>query len=164
MQPDKKYESPELIYGFNMGRGTTVYQGDNRFSLRDIEFYQHKVELRRKGDWFIRAYRTSEDAGNSYDPYATALRMQDSLRSDYNWSKVYTATGSTASRPRSTRLTRSLKSSGTTLADCAPSIFTLVLLADCQGAEEQWYAAAANNLQLWHDQVEAWTNRDGGIG
>ena len=59
LQPDKKYESPELIYGFNMGRGTTVYQGDNRFSLRDIEFYQHKVELRKKGDWFIRAYRTS---------------------------------------------------------------------------------------------------------
>ena len=24
LQPDKKYESPELIYGFNMGRGTTV--------------------------------------------------------------------------------------------------------------------------------------------
>ncbi len=91
LQPEKKYESPELIYGFNMGRGTTVYQGDNRFSLRDIEFYQHKVELRKKGSWFIRAYRTSEDAGNSYDPYATALRIQDSLRSDKDWARVYLA-------------------------------------------------------------------------
>ncbi|MEE2919953.1 MAG: carboxypeptidase-like regulatory domain-containing protein, partial [Bacteroidota bacterium] len=89
LQPEKKYESPELIYGFNLGRGTTVYQGDNRFSLRDIEFYQHKVELRKKGDWFIRAYRTSEDAGNSYDPYATALRMQDSVRSDNDYARVY---------------------------------------------------------------------------
>ena len=89
LQPEKKYESPELIYGFNMGQGTTVYQGDNRFSLRDIEFYQHRVELRKKGDWFLRAYRTSEDAGNSYDPYATALRMQDSLRSDNDYAKVY---------------------------------------------------------------------------
>ena len=62
------YESPELIYSFNMGNGSTVYQGDNRFSLRDIEFYQHRVELRKKNKWFIRAYRTSEDAGNSYDP------------------------------------------------------------------------------------------------
>ena len=72
-----------------MGPGTTVYQGDNRFSLRDIEFYQHKVELRKKGDWFIRAYRTSEDAGNSYDPYATALRIQDSIRDDSEWRDVY---------------------------------------------------------------------------
>ena len=45
LQPEKTYESAELVYGFSSGFGTTVYQGDNRFSLRDIEFYQHKVEL-----------------------------------------------------------------------------------------------------------------------
>ena len=64
LQPEKTYESPELIYGFNMGKGTTVYQGDNRFSLRNIEFYQHRLELRKKNKWFIRAYRTNEDAGD----------------------------------------------------------------------------------------------------
>ena len=71
-----------LVYGFNSGFGTTVYQGDNRFSLRDIEFYQHKLELRKPGKWFVRAYRTSEDAGKSYDPYATALKLQDETRSE----------------------------------------------------------------------------------
>ena len=89
LQPEKTYESAELVYGFNSGFGTTVYQGDNRFSLRDIEFYQHKFQLSKPGKWFIRAYRTSEDAGNSYDPYATALRIQEETRSDYGYAKVY---------------------------------------------------------------------------
>ena len=89
LKPEETYESPELVYGFNSGFGTTVYQGDNRFSLRDIEFYQHKLELRKSGKWFVRAYRTSEDAGNSYDPYATALKLQERTRSDYQYSKVY---------------------------------------------------------------------------
>ena len=46
------------------------------------------MELRKEGDWFI-AYRTSEDAGNSYDPYATALRIQDSIRPDNDWRDLY---------------------------------------------------------------------------
>lgn len=160
LQPEKTYESPELIYGFNMGRGTTVYQGDNRFSLRDIEFYQHKVELRKKGDWFIRAYRTSEDAGNSYDPYATALRVQDSLRSDYSWSKVYYSYWLDSIAPQVNATYPQLEIIRyDTLWIVPPDIFTLVPVAGyLEGAEEQWYADNANNLQLWHEQVEAWTN------
>ena len=34
--PEAGFDSPELIYAFNIGNGTTVYQGDNRFSLKDI--------------------------------------------------------------------------------------------------------------------------------
>lgn len=160
LQPEKTYESPELIYGFNMGRGTTVYQGDNRFSLRDIEFYQHKVELRKKGDWFIRAYRTSEDAGNSYDPYATALRMQDSLRSDYNWSKVYYGYWIDSIAPQVNATYPQLEIIRyDTLWIFPPDVFTLVPVAGFPpGSEDQWYADNADNLQLWHDQVESWTN------
>jgi iron complex outermembrane receptor protein len=160
LQPDKTYESPELIYGFNMGRGTTVYQGDNRFSLRDIEFYQHKVELRKKGDWFIRAYRTSEDAGNSYDPYATALKMQDSLRSDYNWSKVYYAYWIDSIAPQIDDSYPNLEIIRyDTLWIFPPDIFTLIPVAGYpEGAEDAWYADNAQNLQTWHAEVENWTN------
>jgi iron complex outermembrane receptor protein len=160
LQPDKTYESPELIYGFNMGRGTTVYQGDNRFSLRDIEFYQHKVELRKKGDWFLRAYRTSEDAGNSYDPYATALKMQDSLRSDYNWSKVYYAYWIDSIAPQVNATYPQLEVIRyDTLWIAPPDIYTLIPVAGFpEGSEEQWYAENANNLHQWHNQVENWTN------
>lgn len=79
----------ELIYAFNFGTGTTVYQGDNRYSLKDILFFQNRVEVRNKDKWFVRAYSTNEDAGNSYDAYFTALRMQDSLRSGRVWANNY---------------------------------------------------------------------------
>ena len=114
LQPEKTYESAELVYGFNSGFGTTVYQGDNRFSLRDIEFYQHKIQLSKPGKWFVRAYRTSEDAGNSYDPYATALRLQEESRSDYSHSRCTTGTGSTALCRASTRVILSWSKSGWT--------------------------------------------------
>jgi len=67
----------ELIYGTNYSIGTTVYQGDNRFSLKNIQFWQNKIEIIQKDKFFLRAYRTSEDAGDSYDAVFTALRLQD---------------------------------------------------------------------------------------
>jgi outer membrane receptor protein involved in Fe transport len=79
--PSKDVESPELILGMSYGAGTTVYQGDNRFSLRDITFIQPKVEFRKRDDFFVRAYMSREDAGNSYDPYFTALRLQERTQS-----------------------------------------------------------------------------------
>ncbi|MES2558411.1 MAG: TonB-dependent receptor, partial [Bacteroidota bacterium] len=79
----------ELIYSSSYGTGTTVYQGDNRFSLKDIHFFQNKVELRKEGKYFIRAYATHENAGNSYDAYSTAIKMQEGSKSDANWAKDY---------------------------------------------------------------------------
>lgn len=79
----------EAIYAYNFGTGTTVYQGDNRYSLKDIKFQQHRVEIRQKDKFFIRAYRTIEDAGNSYDAVFTALLLQDSAQSNTDWSNNY---------------------------------------------------------------------------
>jgi len=89
LNPSKDYESPELIIASNYGTGTTVYQGDNRFSLRGIKFFQNRIELRQRDKFFIRAYATNEDAGRSYDPYFTALRMQEASKSNVNWSNDY---------------------------------------------------------------------------
>lgn len=85
----KPSSSLELIYAFNFGTGTTVYQGDNRYSLKDILFFQNRLEVRSPGRWFVRMYSTNEDAGNSYDAYFTALRMQDSVRSQLSWTSAY---------------------------------------------------------------------------
>ncbi len=79
----------ELTYAFNYGTGTTVYQGDNRFSLKGIKFYQNRLELAKENKWFIRAYATNEDAGESYDAYFTALRMQERVVNDKVWSSDY---------------------------------------------------------------------------
>ena len=66
--------------GFNLGSGTTVYQGENRFRLDDIFFWQGKIELKQTDKFFLRAYITEEDAGKTYDAYATALRLQSSAK------------------------------------------------------------------------------------
>lgn len=79
----------EIIYAFNFGTGTTVYQGDNRFSLRDILFFQNRVEWKKEDDFFIRAYATNENAGNSYDAYNTALKLQGYAKRDQDWSADY---------------------------------------------------------------------------
>lgn len=66
----------ELIYSLNYSKGTTVYQGDNRFSLKNIQFWQNKLEITQKDKFFLRIYRTQEDAGDSYDAVSTAFKLQ----------------------------------------------------------------------------------------
>lgn len=89
LKPEMEYESPELIIQSNFGQGTTVYQGDNRFSLRNIMFYQNRIELRKNKKYFLRAYATHENAGDSYDPYFTAKRLQEDARTNEDWASVY---------------------------------------------------------------------------
>ncbi|MDO8366618.1 MAG: TonB-dependent receptor [Saprospiraceae bacterium] len=87
--PSEEFESPEIILASNYGTGTTVYQGDNRFSLRGIQFYQNRLELRKKDQYFLRLYSTNEDAGNSYDPYFTALKLQQASKTNEEWQAAY---------------------------------------------------------------------------
>ena len=89
LNPAKEFESPELILASNYGTGTTVYQGDNRFSLRGIQFYQNRIELRQKDKFFLRLYSTNEDAGRSYDPYFTALKLQEASKTNEKWQQAY---------------------------------------------------------------------------
>jgi len=152
LQPKQSYESAELVYGFNSGFGTTVYQGDNRFSLRDIEFYQHKIQLSKPGKWFVRAYRTSEDAGNSYDPYATALRLQENTRSDYSHSKVYYRYWVDSIVPGINATYPGLEQIG------VDPNYGFPIFAYPEGSVEEWYADNSDSLMMWHNQVEQWAN------
>ena len=93
-------EDLTAIYAVNFGSGTTVYQGDNRYSLKDLLFLQNRVELQKKDKWFWRAYSTHEDAGNSYDAYFTALRMQDSVVSNQAYYLYYTGLWNIFNRPQ----------------------------------------------------------------
>lgn len=82
-------DSSRLIYAFNFGYGTTVYQGDNRMSLKDIVFVQNRLEWKKDNKFFIRIYSTNENAGNSYDSYRTALVMSENAKNDAEWSRDY---------------------------------------------------------------------------
>jgi iron complex outermembrane receptor protein len=88
-KPDSTFNSPEIIFSSNFGSGTTVYQGDNRFSLKDILFFQNRLEFRKRSKFFIRAYATHEDAGRSYDPYFTALKLQENAKDNRTWGLNY---------------------------------------------------------------------------
>lgn len=79
----------ELIYSANFGTGTTIYQGENRFSLRDILFFQNRLELVKKDKFFLRAYATNEDAGNSFDAVVTAFELQNLSKSNNQWKSDY---------------------------------------------------------------------------
>ncbi len=80
----------QFSYTLNYGTGTTVYQGENRFSLQGIQFMQNIFEVKKKDKFFIRAYSTVEDAGDSYDAVLTAFKMNDQVLGDEaTWNQNY---------------------------------------------------------------------------
>lgn len=86
------YLSPkqvEYIFASSFSTGTTVYQGDNRFCLKDIGFFQNRLEIRKENKFYVRAYATNENAGNSYDAYNTGLLLQNAAKPNKDWSKDY---------------------------------------------------------------------------
>ncbi|MBK9109185.1 MAG: TonB-dependent receptor [Saprospiraceae bacterium] len=89
LKPALSYASPELIFSTSLGGGSTVYQGDNRYSLKNITFFQHRLELLKREKYFLRFYATHENSGDSYDPYFTALKLQQSASDNFNWVTAY---------------------------------------------------------------------------
>ncbi|MCH1543649.1 MAG: TonB-dependent receptor plug domain-containing protein [Bacteroidia bacterium] len=83
-----KDKSKEFIYQSNFGMGTTVYQGDNRYSLNDIKFFQNRLEFKHKKGFF-RVYRTYEDAGNTYDAVFTSMLLLKDAKENYLWGGDY---------------------------------------------------------------------------
>ena len=79
----------EFIAASSFGTGTTVYQGDNRYSLKNILFFQNRLEVRNEDKFFIRAYATHENAGDSYDAVFTAFRLQALASNNNDWSIAY---------------------------------------------------------------------------
>ena len=64
----------EIEWKSKIGRGNTIYQGANRYQIKDFTLQQHKLEVR--GDnFFLRGYVTTESAGNSYDMRFTGINM-----------------------------------------------------------------------------------------
>jgi len=64
----------EIIYNAKFGNGNTLYQGANRYAIKDFFMQQHKIEV-RNDNFFVRAYMTDEDAGDSYDMRFTGINM-----------------------------------------------------------------------------------------
>ena len=55
----------ELVGQYNIGYGSTVYTANDRFVLDGFSIWTGKLELRNP-NFYLRAYTTQEDAGDSY--------------------------------------------------------------------------------------------------
>jgi outer membrane receptor protein involved in Fe transport len=58
------------------GTGNTVYTGSDRYSLLNLKVGQYKVELVNTS-WFLRAYTTQENAGDSYNATVTTRLVNE---------------------------------------------------------------------------------------
>ena len=83
-----KGDDLEIVYNGKFGKGNTIYQGANRYSIQDFTMTQHKLEV-SNDHFFIRAYTTGESAGNSYDTRFAAINLNRSWKSDTQWFTEY---------------------------------------------------------------------------
>lgn len=81
-------DETEIMLQYKLGMGNTIYQGANRYALNDFFMSQTKIEIKGK-NFFARAYRTSEDAGDSYDMRFAGWNVQRAAKSDTNWFTDY---------------------------------------------------------------------------
>ncbi len=61
------------------GTGNTVYTGSDRYSLLNLKVGQYKVELVNT-NWFLRAYTTQENAGDSYNATVTTRLVNEAWK------------------------------------------------------------------------------------
>lgn len=66
----------ELSYSYRFGGGNAIYQGSEKYAIRDFSQQFHKLELKGK-NFFVRAYNTRTNAGNSYNMSALGAFMNE---------------------------------------------------------------------------------------
>lgn len=81
-------EKIEAIAQVNYGYGTTVYTGTGRYSLRDFNLTQAKLEL-RADNFTVRAYTTQERSGKSYLSGLAAVSMLGEIKPNNIWFGEY---------------------------------------------------------------------------
>lgn len=76
----------------NLGSGTTVYTGSERYSIKNFKLSQYKLEV-KGNDFYVRAYTTREDSGDSYNATALASYLNEYYSpSSSTWVPTYLGT------------------------------------------------------------------------
>ncbi|PIZ07512.1 MAG: hypothetical protein COY56_08770, partial [Flavobacteriaceae bacterium CG_4_10_14_0_8_um_filter_34_31] len=78
----------EISYLGKIGVGSTIYQGANRYSIKNFFLQQHKLEI-KNDNFFLRGYITDESAGDSYDTRFTAININRAWKPDATWFGQY---------------------------------------------------------------------------
>ena len=97
---------------------------------------------------------TGSDAGDSYDPYFTALRMLDSAKTNINWSEDYRFYWQNVGRFQQT-----MEESGyPTLQVSFDPVTGQIVFDFDQEAADQWIANNQDLLQQWHAEAAEYAN------
>ncbi|MDG1778077.1 MAG: TonB-dependent receptor [Flavobacteriaceae bacterium] len=78
----------EISYVGKVGTGNTIYQGTNRYNIKNFFQQQHKLEV-RNDNFFVRGYVVSDNAGDSYDMVFTGININRVWKSDTQWFQDY---------------------------------------------------------------------------
>jgi hypothetical protein len=78
----------EIQYVGKVGSGNTIYQGANRYNIKNFFLQQHKLEI-RNNNFFIRGYFTEDKAGDSYDMVFTGININRAWKPDETWFGEY---------------------------------------------------------------------------
>tara|TARA_R110002020_G_scaffold247502_2_gene461480 strand:- start:4052 stop:7003 length:2952 start_codon:yes stop_codon:yes gene_type:complete len=78
----------EAVLQGNLGFGTTVYTGADRYSLKDFTIGQYKAEL-RASNWYVRAYTTQERSGDAFAVGTAAQGINEAWKASTQWFPEY---------------------------------------------------------------------------
>lgn len=82
----------EALYNYRFGGGSSVYQGSQKYALRNFTQEFHKVEL-RSSNFFVRGYVTATDAGDSYNMAALGGQVNERISpTATQWAPTYAQT------------------------------------------------------------------------
>lgn len=137
--------TPKITASFTSyyGTGNTVYTGADRYSLKDLKIAQHKIELKHK-NWFLRAYKTFENSGSSFNATVTTRLFNEAWKASYNPNDV---TGSWY--PQYTGA----------FAQGAATVFGQAMVATGGNVAASQAAVAANAMTL-HNAARTYADRD----
>ncbi|MBT8323968.1 MAG: TonB-dependent receptor [Winogradskyella sp.] len=86
----------EIQYVGKVGSGNTIYQGANRYNIKNFFLQQHKLEI-KNDNFFVRGYVTEDKAGDSYDMVFTGININRAWKDDNTWFGEYVGAYLTAS-------------------------------------------------------------------
>ena len=152
------FDSVQVSYNINYSTGTTVYQGDNRYSLKGVQFMQNKFELGKKNKWFVRAYATHEDAGQSYDIVTAGVRLVEStmttdINGNDNWFTRYRTNWGGRDYARKLKQFEGY-----------PDISDYETDELWEAALDDWLVQYHDTLVTWHNQLRADLDEDNRAG
>jgi iron complex outermembrane recepter protein len=78
----------EISGNYRNGAGSSIYQGSQKYALRDFKQNFYKLEFRSR-NLLVRGYVTATDAGDSYNLGAVGTYLNEYIKPSAQWAQEY---------------------------------------------------------------------------